>query len=279
MMETIIELQDIWFRYTEEDDWILKGIDFSLQAGEWVTILGGNGSGKSTFAKLLNGLLVPNKGHISLFGVTPQTDDEIWRVRQRVGMIFQNPENQIVAMTVEDDVAFGLENLGVDPDEMEQRIDQVLEQLGIKEFRHREPHKLSGGQKQRLAIAGVLAMRPEVMIFDESTSMLDPQGTEDVLAIMKNLQQQGISIIHITHEMDEVYYCDRAIVFKQGKIIKMGNPREVLSDTQALLEAGLIPPFAVRVREKLITNGYSIGSEIMTEEELAGELWKSLLPK
>lgn len=278
-MKTIIELQDMWFRYPEEGDWILKGIDFSLRAGEWVTILGGNGSGKSTFAKLLNGLLVPNKGRISLFGVTPKTDDELWQVRQRVGMIFQNPENQIVAMTVEDDVAFGLENLGVDPDEMEQRIDQVLEQLGIIEFRKREPHKLSGGQKQRLAIAGVLAMRPEVLIFDESTSMLDPRGAVDVLTIMQSLQQQGISIIHITHEMDEVYLSDRVIVFNKGIITKVGTPREVLFDTRILQEAGLIPPFAVRVRDKLRNQGYNIGSEIMTEEELAGELWRSLLPK
>lgn len=279
-MTTIIELQNIWFRYPEEDgDWILKGIDFSLRAGEWVTILGGNGSGKSTFAKLLNGLLVPNKGHISLFGETPKTDDELWQVRQRVGMIFQNPENQIVAMTVEDDVAFGLENLGVDPDEMEDRIEQVLTQLGIIEFRKREPHKLSGGQKQRLAIAGVLAMRPEVMIFDESTSMLDPQGTVDVLTIMQRLQQQGISIIHITHEMDEVYLSDRVVVFNKGVITNVGTPREVLSDTQVLQEASLIPPFAVRVRDKLTKQGYNIGSEIMTEEELAGELWRSLLPK
>lgn len=278
-MQTIIDVQDIWFRYPEEENWVLKGIDFSLKQGEWVTILGGNGSGKSTFAKLLNGLLVPSRGYLSVFGISPKSEDEIWNIRQKVGMIFQNPENQIVAMTVEDDIAFGLENLGVEPAEMEQRIDEVLEQLGISEYRKSEPHKLSGGQKQRLAIAGVLAMRPQVMIFDESTSMLDPQGAADVLGIMRSLQQQGISIIHITHEMDEVYYSDRILVFKHGKIKKEGTPREVLSDVNVLNEAGLIPPFAVRVRDALMKKGYVIGPEIMTEEELAGELWKSLLPK
>lgn len=278
-MHAIIELNDIWFRYNEEQDWTLRGINFSMQAGEWVTILGGNGSGKSTFAKLLNGLLIPNKGEVKLFGSVPKTEEEIWHVRQKVGMIFQNPENQIVAMTVEDDIAFGLENIGVDPEEMEQRIDDVLDRLGLTAFRKTEPHKLSGGQKQRLAIAGVLAMQPQVIIFDESTSMLDPQGAVDVLQIMQMLQQKGISIIHITHEMDEVFLSDRVLVFKQGTIVREGTPREVLTDTTVLAGAGLIAPFAVRVREALRSHGLDISKEIMTEEELASELWKLQLPK
>lgn len=279
IMQPIIDAKDIWFRYTEEDNWVLHGIDFQLFQGEWVTILGGNGSGKSTFAKLLNGLLVPTKGEIHVFGKVAKTDDELWHVRQQVGMVFQNPENQIVAMTVEDDVAFGLENLGVEPDEMEKRIDQVLTQIGLIEFRSREPHKLSGGQKQRLAIAGVLAMRPQVIIFDESTSMLDPQGSADVLQVMQQLKSQGISIIHITHEMDEVYYSDRILVFNRGVISIEGNLREVMTDATLLSKAGLVPPFTVRVRDRLLSEGARIDATIMTEEELVGELWTSLLEK
>lgn len=273
-MKPIIELQDIYFRYTEDQDWTLKGMDFSLHAGEWVTILGGNGSGKSTFAKLLNGLLIPNRGLIRLFGTTPKTEEEIWHVRQKVGMIFQNPENQIVAMTVEDDVAFGLENIGVHPDEMEERIEQALQELGIAEYRTVEPHKLSGGQKQRLAIAGVLAMRPQVMIFDESTSMLDPQGAEEVIQIMHRLKQQGISIVHITHEMNEVYWSDRALLFHEGKILAEGNPRDLLSNIERLQEARLLPPFVVRVRDALLREGMNIHNDVITEEELVEEIWR-----
>jgi energy-coupling factor transport system ATP-binding protein len=278
-MQPIIELKDIWFRYSEEADWVLKGINFSLKQGEWITILGGNGSGKSTFAKLLNGLLLPTQGELSLFGQMPQTEQERWEARQKVGMIFQNPENQIVAMTVEDDIAFGLENLGIPPHEMEQRIDQVLALLKLTEFRKSEPHKLSGGQKQRLAIAGVLAMRPQVMIFDESTSMLDPQGAADVMTIVKELHQSGISIIHITHEVEEALESNRILVFHRGEIKLSGTPREVLNDPEKLMQYGLIPPFAIRVRDTLQKKGCMLGQEIMRVEELAEEIWKSALTK
>lgn len=278
-MQPIIELKDIWFRYSEEADWVLKGINFALKQGEWITILGGNGSGKSTFAKLLNGLLLPTQGELSLFGQTPQTEQERWEARQKVGMIFQNPENQIVAMTVEDDIAFGLENLGIPPHEMEQRIDQVLALLKLTEFRKSEPHKLSGGQKQRLAIAGVLAMRPQVMIFDESTSMLDPQGAADVMTIVKELHQSGISIIHITHEVEEALESNRILVFHRGEIKLSGTPGEVLNDPEKLMQYGLIPPFAIRVRDALQKKGCMLGQEIMRVEELAEEIWKSALTK
>lgn len=273
MSHPIIQIEDLWFRYPELEDWTIRGIDFTLYQGEWVTILGGNGSGKSTFAKLLNGLLLPTRGKVERFGKIQENEEEIWHIRQKIGMIFQNPENQIVAMTVEDDIAFGLENIGIDPDEIEQRIEDVLHKLKLSDFRTSEPYKLSGGQKQRLAIAGVLAMQPEVIIFDESTSMLDPLGAQDVLMIMESLRSQGISIIHITHEMDEVFHSDRAIVFQQGKIVAQGTPREVLANVEILETAGLIPPFAVRIREELRKQGVILEQNVISEEELAGELW------
>lgn len=273
MNHPIIHIEDLWFRYPEQEEWTIRGINFTLYKGEWVTILGGNGSGKSTFAKLLNGLLLPSQGKIERFGQIQKSDEEIWRIRQKIGMIFQNPENQIVAMTVEDDIAFGLENIGIDPDEIDRRINEVLEQLKLIEFRTSEPYKLSGGQKQRLAIAGVLAMQPEVIIFDESTSMLDPLGAKDVLSIMESLREQGISIIHITHEMDEVFYSDRAIIFKNGQIVAEGTPRKILADADMLASAGLIPPFAVRVREALRKQGLKLEKDVISEEELAGEIW------
>lgn len=273
-MKPIISMKDVWFRYSDEGDWVLKGINFELYPGEWVSILGGNGSGKSTMARMMNGLILPVRGEVIVDHKCTGNEAELWDIRKTVGMVFQNPENQIVAMTVEDDIAFGLENLGLEPEEINRRIDEVTELLGLSHLRKREPHRLSGGQKQRLAIAGVLAMRPKVIIFDEATAMLDPKGARDVIHIMEMLQQQGISIIHISHEMDEVHSSDRIMILKKGEIIADGRSDEVLLQAELLSSSGLVPPFAVRVREELERRGVHLDRGKITVKDLAEEIWR-----
>ncbi|CCQ93722.1 Energy-coupling factor transporter ATP-binding protein EcfA 1 [[Clostridium] ultunense Esp] len=254
-MEPILTAEDLYFRYSESGDWVLKGVNIALYPGEWVGILGGNGSGKSTLAKLLNGLLLPQKGTVKIFGLNPNVQEDLPLIHQKVGMIFQNPENQIVAMTVEDDIAFGLENLGLPLQEIERRTDQVLEQMKLTPYRKTEPHRLSGGQKQRLAIAGVLAMRPEVIIFDEAASMLDPEGAYELLQTMIELHRQKITLVHITHELEEIRYADRLIVMEGGRILAEGRPMEVLIQVETLKKAALLPPFAVRLWDRLAREG------------------------
>lgn len=278
-MESIITAKDLFFRYREEADDVLRGVDFELKAGEWLAILGGNGSGKSTLAKMMNGLIKPNRGSIQVLGLSPLNEKDLPLIRQKVGMVFQNPENQIVGSTVEDDIAFGLENIGLPPGEIDRRIDQVLEQMRLTPFRYREPHRLSGGQKQRLAIAGILAIEPEVIIFDEASSMLDPEGAYELLEIMRELHGQGISIIQITHDLEETRDADRLLIMKEGRLITTGEPEEILSDSQLLAASSLTPPFAVRIHEQLARAGIHIPRSGLDERKLADNLWRYGLKK
>lgn len=278
-MESIITAKGLFFRYREEADDVLRGVDFELKAGEWLAILGGNGSGKSTLAKMINGLIKPHRGSIQVLGLSPLNEKDLPLIRQKVGMVFQNPENQIVGSTVEDDIAFGLENIGFPPGEIDRRIDQVLEQMRLTPFRYREPHRLSGGQKQRLAIAGILAIEPEVIIFDEASSMLDPEGAYELLEIMRELHGQGISIIQITHDLEETRDADRLLIMKEGRLITTGEPEEILSDSQLLAASSLTPPFAVRIHEQLARAGIHIPRSGLDERKLADNLWRYGLKK
>lgn len=278
-MESIITAKGLFFRYREEADDVLRGVDFELKAGEWLAILGGNGSGKSTLAKMINGLIKPHRGFIQVLGLSPLNEKDLPLIRQKVGMVFQNPENQIVGSTVEDDIAFGLENIGLPPAEIDRRIDQVLEQMRLTPFRYREPHRLSGGQKQRLAIAGILAIEPEVIIFDEASSMLDPEGAYELLEIMRELHGQGISIIQITHDLEETRDADRLLIMKEGRLITTGEPEEILFDSRLLAASSLTPPFAVRVHEQLARAGIHIPRSGLDERKLADNLWRYGLKK
>lgn len=228
----------------------LDGISLEIEKGSFVAITGMNGSGKSTFAKCLNGLLVPTEGSVSVEGFDTADANHIWDVRRRVGMVFQNPDNQIVSSIVEDDVAFGPENLGIEPAEIRRRVDDALERVGMSEKRKKGAHMLSGGQKQRVAIAGAIAMKPECIVFDEPTAMLDPSGRARVLEIIKDLNSEGITCILITHFMSEAAEADRMIVLKDGKVFCDGIPKEIFADVAIIEEAGLELPPLIELREK-----------------------------
>ena len=228
----------------------LRNVSFEVESGSFVALVGMNGSGKSTLAKLLNGLFVPSQGTILIDGLDTKNDNSIFEVRKRVGMVFQNPDNQAVATIVEDDIAFGPENLGIPRDEIVERVDEALEAVGMTENRDRTFSKLSGGQKQRVAIAGVLAMRPEVVVFDESTSMLDPKGRKEIMDIAKSLHEKGITIINITHHMDEAVMADRIIVLKNGQIIADDTPEKIFS-SNVIQAAGLTLPMSAKISEEL----------------------------
>ena len=257
-MENIIELKNVSFKYDEaqvQKDAALKNINLSFSKGGFTVILGHNGSGKSTLAKLLNGLLKPTEGNVIVFGMNTKDEKHEFSVKQKVGMVFQNPDNQIIATIVEEDVAFGPENLGFPREEIIRRVDGALKVVDMYEFRNKQPHKLSGGQKQRVAIAGVIAMRPECIVFDESTAMLDPKGRKEVMDTMLQLNRQGISIIFITHFMEEAQYADRTIIMDQGEIAADGTPKEVFSQPQELKKLGLSLPqtteLLFELREKI----------------------------
>ena len=228
----------------------LRNVSFEVESGSFVALVGMNGSGKSTLAKLLNGLFVPSQGTILIDGLDTKNDDSIFEVRKRVGMVFQNPDNQAVATIVEDDIAFGPENLGIPRDEIVERVDEALEAVGMTENRDRTFSKLSGGQKQRVAIAGVLAMRPDIVVFDESTSMLDPKGRKEIMDIAKSLHEKGITIINITHHMDEAVMADRIIVLKNGQIIADDTPEKIFS-SNVIQAAGLTLPMSAKISEEL----------------------------
>ena len=251
---------------------VLKEISMSVRKGSFVVILGQNGSGKSTLAKCFNALLLPVEGRVKVNGMDTLDEKNLWDIRSTVGMVFQNPDNQIVSSIVEEDVAFGPENLGVPSGEIRRRVDRALKAVGLYELRARSSHNLSGGQKQRQAIAGVLAMQPECIIFDEATAMLDPQGRKDVLEIIGELRKQGITIILITHFMEESVRADRVIVMNEGKIIQDGTPEEVFSSEQNIRSAGLELPHVVRIRNMLIDNGLELSAHIMDMEGLADAL-------
>ena len=279
-MQPIIEMKDLTFRYQEEDQTpALNKVSLSINQGEWIAIIGHNGSGKSTLAKTINGLLLPESGSIKVNGQEIH-EKTIWEVRQNVGMVFQNPDNQFVGSTVEDDVAFGLENQGVPREEMLVRVKQSLEQVRMAEFMRKEPSRLSGGQKQRVAIAGIVALRPNVIILDEATSMLDPEGRLEVIATVKKIKEENnLTVLSITHDIDEAANANRIFVMKKGELIQEGTPEEIFSQGEKLIELGLDLPFPERLKAALKARGVDVPQDYMTEEGMVDWLWTSILNK
>ena len=287
MKNYYIKTENLGFTYDDGDDEnvveipALSDVNIAIEKGEYVAVLGHNGSGKSTLAKLLNLILVPTVGKIYIDGVDVTrddfTEDDLFDVRRKVGMVFQNPDNQLVATIVEEDVAFGPENLGLAREEIRRRVDSSLALVGMTDYSRHAPHKLSGGQKQRVAIAGIIAMKPEVIIFDESTAMLDPQGRREVMDIMERLnKEEGITIINITHYMEEAARADRVIVINDGRLSLDGTPREVFSEVEKLREMGLEAPQGNELVLELRKAGLKIDGESLTEEECIETLYKFL---
>lgn len=254
----------------------VENVTLSIEKGSFVALVGHNGCGKSTLAKLLNGLLIPRSGVVTVNGLDTANKDNIFEIRKNVGMVFQNPDNQMVASIVEEDVAFGPENLGVPQPEIVERVYGALEQVGMLEYAKRSPHKLSGGQKQRIAIAGALAIRPQVLVLDESTAMLDPLGRRDVLQVAHKLNKQGMTVILITHFMEEVLDCDTVVVMNGGHLIKTGTPDEIFADEQLLNEVGLHAPRAVMLAQKLAKAGFDVTDNNSDATSLGGEVCRNL---
>ncbi len=246
----------------------VEGVTSVFERGSFTAVLGRNGSGKSTFAKLLNALLYPTRGVVYVDSISTVQEEHIWEIRKTVGMIFQNPDNQIVGTTVEEDVAFGLENLGVEPAEIRRRVDAVLKSIGMSEFTESQPHHLSGGQKQKVAIAGILAMKPECIVLDEATSMLDPFGRREVIEVMKRLnREENITVIHITHHMDEASFADKVIVLDEGKIVMQGTPKEIFSQVEKVKACGLDVPPVAELMHELNLLGYDFPKDVLTVDE------------
>ena len=276
-MANFIEVKDLVYRYSKEqgDDNLCPAIDhvsIEIKRGEYISIAGSNGSGKSTLARCLNGLLLTTEGEILVDGMDTNDDDLIWDIRKKIGMVFQNPDNQIVSSMVEDEVAFGPENIGIENPELRKRVDNALKSVGMYEYRNREAHKLSGGQKQRIAIAGAVAMRPDCIVFDEPTAMLDPKGRSQVMKVIRELNDQGITIILITHFMEEVAEADRVLVMKSGKLLADSVPEDVFADTNLIESAGLEIPAAVLLRNELIENEISLSHEVINKDDLVDAL-------
>ena len=291
MNERIIETQGLSFTYFDNDDGLkrdeipaLKSVDLTFCHGEYVAVLGHNGSGKSTLAKLMNLILIPTAGKIIVCGkdVSDENlpEDDVFDVRKRIGMVFQNPDNQIVATVVEEDVAFGVENLGLPREEIKNRVQDSLELVGMSDYSRHAPHKLSGGQKQRVAIAGIIAMKPEVIIFDESTAMLDPIGRKAVLEIMEMLnREENITVINITHYMEEAARADRVIVINDGSVIMDGTPKEVFSKVDLLHSIGLESPQGVELVNALNEYGFNVSTDVLNEEECTEAIYSALMKK
>lgn len=267
-----IELKDVHYAYPgseESGQEAVKGVTLSIEEGSFVALVGHNGSGKSTLARLLNGLFVPTSGDVVVYGVNTKDEKRIYDVRSRVGMVFQNPDNQMIATNVADDIAFGPENLGVEREEIIRRVDWALEQVGMSEYRDGTPFKLSGGQKQRLAIAGVLAIKPRVMVLDEATAMLDPKGRDEVMAVTRKLnREEGMTVVHITHYMDEALGADRLIVMNDGLVVADGKPSEVFKQYGLLRQIKLGVPYVTNVAVALHAAGLDIDPHIVGEDEL-----------
>lgn len=267
-----IELKDVHYAYPgseESGQEAVKGVTLSIEEGSFVALVGHNGSGKSTLARLLNGLFVPTNGDVVVYGVNTKDEKRIYDVRSRVGMVFQNPDNQMIATNVADDIAFGPENLGVEREEIIRRVDWALEQVGMSEYRDGTPFKLSGGQKQRLAIAGVLAIKPRVMVLDEATAMLDPKGRDEVMAVTHKLnREEGMTVVHITHYMDEALGADRLIVMNDGLVVADGKPSEVFKQYGLLRQIKLGVPYVTNVAVALHAAGLDIDPHIVGEDEL-----------
>ncbi len=281
-MKEILSLDGVSYSYQLDGGASKKAVDdvsFTVHDGEWIAIVGHNGSGKSTLAKLMIGLLFPEQGNVNLF-LERLTQENLWELRSRMGIVFQNPDNQFVGSTVQDDVAFSLENNGVPFEDMVTRVHNALAQVKMSDFLDQEPHHLSGGQKQRVAIAGALALQPQLLILDEATSMLDPQGRDEVIQVVADLKRKtGLTVISITHDLEEVLLADRIIVMNQGKVLTIGTPPQVFARGKELEAIGLDLPFALKVSGLLREYGMAFDGEHMTEEELVNELWTSHFSK
>ena len=275
-MKSIIDVKNLSFRYKESQEYYdVKGITFHVKRGEWLSIVGHNGSGKSTTVRLIDGLLEAESGEIVIDG-RRLTEENVWNIRRQIGMVFQNPDNQFVGATVEDDVAFGLENQGLSRQEMKKRVEEALDLVGMLDFKKREPARLSGGQKQRVAIAGVVALRPAILILDEATSMLDPEGRRELIETVKGIRKDyDMTVISITHDLEEVAMSDRVLVMKRGEIESTSSPRELFSRND-LDQIGLDDPFANQLKHSLNQNGYDLPENYLTESELEDKLWELL---
>ena len=275
-MKSIIDVKNLSFRYKESQEYYdVKDITFHVKRGEWLSIVGHNGSGKSTTVRLIDGLLEAESGEIVIDGQR-LTEENIWNIRRQIGMVFQNPDNQFVGATVEDDVAFGLENQGLSRQEMKKRVEEALDLVGMLDFKKREPARLSGGQKQRVAIAGVVALRPAILILDEATSMLDPEGRRELIETVRGIRKDyDMTVISITHDLEEVAMSDRVLVMKRGEIESTSSPRELFSRND-LDQIGLDDPFANQLKHSLSQNGYNLPENYLTESELEDKLWELL---
>ena len=275
-MENIIEVKNLSYRYDHNsEDYILKDVSFHVKQGEWLSIVGHNGSGKSTTVRLIDGLLEAESGDIIISG-DKLTADNVWEKRRQIGMVFQNPDNQFVGATVEDDVAFGLENQGMDYPMMVKRVHEALELVGMQNFKEREPARLSGGQKQRVAIAGVVALQPDIIILDEATSMLDPEGRLELIRTVKEIKDKNhLTVISITHDLDEISLSDRVLVMKNGQVESTATPRELFSRPD-LEDLGLDQPFVNRVKAAMIQTGLLLPETYLTEKEFQEQLWELL---
>ena len=275
-MKSIIDVKNLSFRYKESQEYYdVTDITFHVKRGEWLSIVGHNGSGKSTTVRLIDGLLEAESGEIVIDGQR-LTEENIWNIRRQIGMVFQNPDNQFVGATVEDDVAFGLENQGLSRQEMQKRVEEALALVGMLDFKKREPARLSGGQKQRVAIAGVVALRPAILILDEATSMLDPEGRRELIETVKGIRKDyDMTVISITHDLEEVAMSDRVLVMKKGKIESTSSPRELFSRND-LDQIGLDDPFSNQLKHSLSQNGYDLPENYLTESELEDKLWELL---
>ena len=275
-MKSIIDVKNLSFRYKESQKYYdVKDITFHVKRGEWLSIVGHNGSGKSTTVRLIDGLLEAESGEIVIDGQR-LTEENVWNIRRQIGMVFQNPDNQFVGATVEDDVAFGLENQGLSRQEMKKRVEEALALVGMLDFKKREPARLSGGQKQRVAIAGVVALRPAILILDEATSMLDPEGRRELIDTVKGIRKDyDMTVISITHDLEEVAMSDRVLIMKKGEIESTSSPRELFSRND-LDQIGLDDPFANQLKHSLSQNGYDLPENYLTESELEDKLWELL---
>ena len=275
-MKSIIDVKNLSFRYKESQEYYdVKDITFHVKRGEWLSIVGHNGSGKSTTVRLIDGLLEAESGEIVING-QQLTEENVWSIRRQIGMVFQNPDNQFVGATVEDDVAFGLENQGLSRQEMKKRVEEALDLVGMLDFKKREPARLSGGQKQRVAIAGVVALRPAILILDEATSMLDPEGRRELIETVKGIRKDyDMTVISITHDLEEVAMSDRVLIMKKGSIESTSSPRELFSRND-LDQIGLDDPFANQLKYSLSQNGYDLPENYLTESELEDKLWELL---
>lgn len=280
MTQPVISIKNIHFNYQDQDTReALSDVSLDIYEGEWLAIIGHNGSGKSTLAKMINGLLEASSGEIYIDGQL-LTEDTVYEARRKVGMVFQNPDNQFVGTTVEDDIAFGLENIGMPRDEMVRKINTSLEMVRMTKFKEKEPARLSGGQKQRVAIAGMIALAPKVVILDEATSMLDPQGRFEVISTIQQLHKdKGITVISITHDLDEAAQADRVLLMEGGKVNRIGKPSEIFEMGTALVDKGLDVPFSEKLKAILKEKGMNVPNEYLDEEGLVEWLWTSVLNK